>query len=207
MNYRILFLIVCLSVLPVIGQAKTLLVLGDSISAAYGVPVEKGWVSLLQQRLVQNKYNYKVVNASVVGETTLGAQMRLADLLTKHKPNIVVIELGGNDGLRGISLKEIESNFIKMVSMITEVNSDALLVPMQMPPNYGMKYREGFFSIYQKVSEIMKVPVSKFIFQNIADVPGLMQADGIHPVESAHPIMLENIWPSLSKLINKDINK
>lgn len=207
MNYRLSILIVCLFVLPVTVQAKTLLVVGDSISAAYGIPVEKGWVSLLEQRLVQKNYDYNVVNASVVGETTLGAQMRLADLLEKHQPDIVVIELAGNDGLRGLSLKEIENNFIEMIRMIKEANSDTLLVPMQMPPNYGVKYQEGFSSIYKNVSEKMKVSVSKFIFQDIADVPGLMQADGMHPVQSAHPIMLDNIWPALLRLINKDTNK
>jgi acyl-CoA thioesterase I len=204
MIYRISILIFLFIVLPVTVQAKTLLILGDSISAAYGIPVEKGWVSLLEQRLVEHNYNYNVVNASIVGETTLGAQVRLPDLLKKHQPDIVVIELGGNDGLRGISLTEIEDNFIEIVSMVKEINSQALLVPMQMPPNLGAKYREGFDTIYEQVSEKMDIPVSEFIFKNIADVPGMMQVDGMHPVESAHSIMLDNIWPSLAALINKE---
>jgi len=208
MNYRSLLLIVCILSFPVSVQAKTLLIVGDSISAAYGIPVEKGWVALLEQRLVRQNHDYKVVNASIVGETTLGAKVRLPVLLEKHQPEIVIVELGGNDGLRGFTLKEIENNFIEIVRMINEVNSDALLVPMQMPPNYGAKYKEGFDSIYDHVSEIMNVPVSEFIFQNIADVPDLMQADGIHPVESAQIIMLDNVWPSLATLINKEnLNK
>jgi acyl-CoA thioesterase-1 len=208
MNYRSLLLIVCILSFPVSGQAKTLLIVGDSISAAYGIPVEKGWVALLEQRLVRQNHDYKVVNASIVGETTLGAKVRLPALLEKHQPEIVIVELGGNDGLRGFTLKEIENNFIEIVRMINEVNSDALLVPMQMPPNYGAKYREGFDSIYDHVSEIMNVPVSEFIFQNIADVPELMQADGIHPVQAGQLIMLDNVWPSLQKLINKEnLNK
>ncbi len=204
MNYRSLLLIGCILSFPVCVQAKTLLIVGDSISAAYGIPVEKGWVSLLEQRLVGQNYDYKVVNASIVGETTLGAKSRLAALLENYQPEIVVVELGGNDGLRGFTLKEIENNFIEIISMINEVNSEALLVPMEMPPNYGLTYREGFASIYKNVSEAMNVSVSEFIFLNIAENPELMQADGIHPVESAQIIMLDNIWPSLSRLINKE---
>lgn len=204
MNYRSVLLIVCILSFPVSVQAKTLLVVGDSISAAYGIPVEKGWVSLLEQRLLEQNADYKVVNASIVGETTLGAKTRLAALLEKYQPEIVVVELGGNDGLRGFTLEEIENNFIEIVSMINEVNSNALLVPMEMPPNYGATYRNGFASIYEKISEAMNVSVSEFIFRNIAEHPELMQADGIHPIQSAQIIMLDNIWPSLSRLISKD---
>jgi acyl-CoA thioesterase I len=203
MNYRSLLLIVCVLFFPVTLQAKTLLILGDSISAAYGIPVEKGWVSLLEQRLIEQNYDYKVVNASIVGETTLGAKKRLASLLEQHQPEFVVIELGGNDGLRGFSIKEIETNFVEMVGLIKKVGSDALLVPMKMPPNYGTTYNERFISIYENVSETMGVAKSRFIFQNIAEHPELMQADGIHPVQSAQVIMLDNVWPDLYKLINK----
>ncbi len=204
MNYRLSIIIVCLFLLPVAVQAKTLLIVGDSISAAYGIPIEKGWVSLLKQRLVQKNYDYKVVNASIVGETTLGAKTRLVDLLEKHQPEIVVIELGGNDGLRGFTFEEIENNFIDMIAMIKQANSNTLLVPMQMPPNYGKKYREGFAAIYEQIAKQMDISISDFIFRDVAIHPELMQADGIHPVESAQIIMLDNIWPSLNKLINKD---
>jgi acyl-CoA thioesterase I len=204
MFYRILFLTVILFSFPVSAQERTLLIVGDSISAAYGIPVEKGWVSLLEQRLIGQDLNYKVVNASIVGETTLGAKMRMAKLLEKHQPNIVLIELGGNDGLRGFALTEIENNFIEMINMIKQHESAVLLVPMQMPPNYGVKYQQGFNAIYKKVADKMDVSLSTFIFQNIADVPDMMQADGIHPVESAQPILLNNLWPSLIELINKE---
>jgi acyl-CoA thioesterase I len=206
MNYRYLLLVTLLCSFSVHIQAKTLLIVGDSISAAYGIPVEKGWVSLLEQRLVEENYDYKVINASIVGETTAGASLRMANLLEKHQPDIVIVELGGNDGLLGLTLDDIKNNFIEMVRLIKQADSEALLVPMKMPPNLGPAYGEAFAAIYDEVSETMGVAKSTFIFQNIADVPGLMQADGMHPVQSAHPIMLDNVWPSLHKLINKETN-
>jgi len=202
MYYRLL-LIFCLSFSSAAVQAKTILILGDSISAAYGIPVEKGWVSLLEQRLVRHGYDYKVYNASITGETTMGAKMRLQDLLTKHQPELVVIELGGNDGLRGFSLKEIEDNFVEMVEMIKQSGRKTLLVPMKMPPNYGAAYNKKFSSIYMQVSETMDVAISKFIFQGFAEDPEMMQADGIHPVESVQSVMLDNIWPSLKSVLIK----
>ena len=203
MNYRYLIFIFCLFSFPISGQAKSILILGDSISAAYGIPVEKGWVSLLEQRLIRQDYDYKVVNASITGETTLGAKMRLSALLQKYQPELVVIELGGNDGLRGFTFKEIEENFIKMIRMLKQAGSEVLLIPMQLPPNYGTAYNKGFTSIYGRVSESTGVPISKFIFQGFAEDLELMQADGIHPVESAQLMMLDNIWPSLCDLLNK----
>lgn len=202
MIYR-LFLIFLLILSPVSLQAKTILIIGDSISAAYGIPVEKGWVSLLAQRLLGHTKSHKVVNASIVGETTFGGVMRLSPLLKKHQPDIVVVELGGNDGLMGADLNDIENNLLTMVNMVKQANSDVLLIPMQMPPNYGQKYTQGFASIYQRVAEKANISLSTFIYKDIAEVPDLMMSDGIHPVESAHPIMLDNIWPSLLELINK----
>ena len=203
MIYR-LFLIFLFIFSPVTLQAKTILILGDSISAAYGIPVEKGWVSLLEQRLLGQSKQHKVVNASIVGETTFGGVMRLPSLLDKHQPDIVVIELGGNDGLMGADLNDIEDNLLGMVNMAKQANSDVLLVPMQMPPNYGQKYTDAFTSIYADVAEKKNIPIATFIYKNIAEVPGLMMSDGIHPVESAHPIMLDNLWPSLSVLLEKE---
>ena len=203
MIYRLFFIFLFI-LSPVAAQAKTILILGDSISAAYGIPVEKGWVSLLEQRLLGQSKQHKVVNASIVGETTFGGVMRLLSLLDKHQPDIVVIELGGNDGLMGADLKDIEDNLTEMVGMVKGTNSDVLLVPMQMPPNYGQKYTERFASIYEQVADKTNITLATFIYKDIAEVPGLMMSDGIHPVESAHPIMLDNIWPSLSELLNKE---
>ena len=203
MIYRLFFIFLFI-LSPVAAQAKTILILGDSISAAYGIPVEKGWVSLLEQRLLGQSKQHKVVNASIVGETTFGGVMRLLSLLDKHQPDIVVIELGGNDGLMGADLKDIEDNLTEMVGMVKGTNSDVLLVPMQMPPNYGQKYTERFASIYEQVADKTNITLATFIYKDIAEVPGLMMSDGIHPVESAHPIMLDNIWPSLFELLNKE---
>jgi acyl-CoA thioesterase I len=203
MNYRLILLIVCFLSFPVSAQAKTLLILGDSISAAYGIPVEKGWVALLEQRLESEGYTYDVVNASITGETTFGGSMRLDVLLEQYQPELVVIELGGNDGLQGLTLNEIENNFVEMISMTKLAGSNTLLVPMKMPPNYGLSYSEGFASIYDRVSKKMAITKSKFIFQDIAGDPDLMQPDGMHPVEAAQSIMLDNIWPSLETLLNK----
>jgi len=189
---------------PVCAQERSLLILGDSISAAYGIPVEKGWVSLLEQRLLEQGYNYNVVNASIVGETTFGAKFRLNALLERHQPELVIIELGGNDGLQGLTLEEIENNFIEMIRMIKQSGFDTLLIPMQLPPNYGETYNQRFASIYEHVSKTMEVVMSRFIFKNIAGDPELMQPDGIHPVEAAQSIMLDNVWSDLRKLINKD---
>lgn len=188
---------------PVNAQVKTLLVLGDSLSASYGIPVEQGWVSLLEQRLLGQGYSYKVVNASISGETTLGGKNRLNALLEMHQPDLVIIELGVNDGLRGLSLKEIENNLVEIVRLIKQSASDVLLVPMILPPNYGAAYNKRFASIYDRVSSMMNVSKSQFILQDVFEHPELIQADRLHPVEAAQGIMLDNVWFGLKMLINK----
>jgi acyl-CoA thioesterase I len=203
MFYRILFFIIVFFVFPVSAQAKILLILGDSLSAAYGMPVEEGWVSLLEQRIIRHDLDYKVVNASISGETTLGAKTRLKKLLKDNQPELAIIALGGNDGLRGFALTEIEQNLVDIVKTIKQSDSGVLLVPMQLPPNYGAAYNRRFISIYNAVSDTMEVDMSEFILNNIAQHPELMQADGIHPVQAAQSIMLDNIWPTLQALIIK----
>ncbi len=203
MIYRILFFIIVFFAFPVSAQAKILLILGDSLSAAYGMPVEEGWVSLLEQRILRHELGYKVVNASISGETTLGAKTRLNKLLKDNQPELVIIELGGNDGLRGFALTEIEQNLVDIIKTIKQSGSNVLLVPMQLPPNYGAAYNQRFISIYTAVSDTMEVNMSEFILYNIAQHPELMQTDGIHPVQEAQSIMLDNIWPRLLPLIIK----
>ena len=207
MNYRYLFFIIYFLCFPVNAQGKTILILGDSISAAYKIPVEKGWVALLEQRLKTHEYDYTVVNASVVGETTFGAVNRLPGLLEKFKPEVVLIELGGNDGLMGITLDDIKINFIEMIDNINQADSVALLIPMQIPPNYGASYARGFSAIYEQVAEITNTPVSEFMFKGFAEDLEMMQPDGIHPVESAQIIMLDNVWPSLHKQLKGNKHK
>lgn len=185
------------------AQAKTLLILGDSLSAAYGIPVEEGWVSLLEQRLDRQELNHEVVNASISGETTLGVKTRLNKLLKDHQPELVLIELGANDGLRGFPLSEIEKNLTDIVKKIKEANVAVLLVPMQLPPNYGAAYNQRFMSIYESVAENCTVNLATFILKDIAQHPELMQVDGLHPVKEAQALMLDNIWPSLEPLIIK----
>ena len=201
MRYQIPIIVFVLSVLPVSIQAKTLLILGDSLSAAYGIPVEKGWVSLLQQRIIRQNLSYKVINASISGETTLGARTRIKRLLAQHTPSLVMVELGGNDGLRGFALSEIEQNLTHIVTTIKESGADIILVPMQLPPNYGAVYNERFISLYKSVAKQTGANLSNFILQDIARNPDLMQSDGIHPVELAQPKMLDNVWPSLQTLM------
>ncbi len=203
MYYRILIFVIYLFSFSVHAQGKTILILGDSISASYGIPVEDGWVSLLEQRLVRQNMKYKVVNASISGETTLGVKTRLDKLLNKYSSEIVVIELGGNDGLRGFPLSEIEQNLSDIVNTIKKNGVTVLLVPMQLPPNYGAAYNQRFMSIYKSVSEKQNINMSTFILNDIAQHSELMQADGLHPTKEAQAMMLDNLWPSLEPLIIK----
>ena len=203
MYYRILIFVIYLFSFPVHAQEKTILILGDSLSASYGIPVEDGWVSLLEQRLVRQNMKYKVVNASISGETTLGVKTRLDKLLNEYSSEIVVIELGGNDGLRGFPLSEIEQNLSDIVNTIKKNGVTVLLVPMQLPPNYGAAYNQRFMSIYKSVSEKQNINMSTFILNDIAQHSELMQADGLHPTKEAQAMMLDNLWPSLELLIIK----
>lgn len=203
MYYRIFIFVIYLLSFPVHAQEKKILILGDSLSAAYGIPVDDGWVSLLEQRLVRQNFEYKVVNVSISGETTLGVKTRLEKLLNEYSPEIVIIELGANDGLRGFTLSEIEQNLSDIVNAIKQTDAAVLLVPMQLPPNYGAAYNQRFMSIYESVSEKQEISLSPFILKDIAQHAELMQADGLHPVKEAQAMMLDNLWPSLEPLIIK----
>jgi acyl-CoA thioesterase I len=203
MYYRIIFIVIYFVLFPVAVQAKVLLILGDSLSAAYGIPVEHGWVSLLSQRLAKRNLDYDVVNSSISGETTVGVKTRLNKLLSQYKPELVIIELGANDGLRGFALAEIERNLSAIIAEIKQSDVEVLLVPMQLPPNYGAAYNERFMSIYKSVAEKQNVNLSVFILKGIAQDPELMQSDGLHPISEAQAMMLENIWPSLGAIILK----
>ena len=181
---------------------RTLLILGDSLSAAYGIPLDSGWAALLSERLAEQDYAFQVVNASISGETTLGARTRLEGILERHKPDITIIELGGNDGLRGFPLTETKQNLATIISLLIEKQSRIILVPIQLPPNYGQVYNDKFREIYESLSQTYSVSLSRFILDQIAMNPTLMQADGIHPVEQAQMQMLDNIWPALLPLLN-----
>ncbi|MBQ5938525.1 MULTISPECIES: arylesterase [unclassified Massilia] len=182
---------------------KTVLVVGDSLSAEYGIARGAGWVSLLEQKLKAEKVQARVVNASISGETTSGGRARLPALLGQHRPDIVVIELGANDGLRGLPVTSAEANLRAMVAMSKDKKAEVLLVGMRMPPNYGRAYTEKFFDMFKKVSTETKSPLVPFMLEGVADKPALFQQDRLHPLADAHPIILSNIWPQFASLIKK----
>lgn len=193
---------------PALAQGKTgarkILILGDSLSAEYGLARGTGWVTLLEQRLAQQHPNASVVNASISGETTAGGRSRLPALLKQHQPQIVVIELGGNDALRGLPLQQTEENLRLMLQVSKESGAKGLLVGMQMPPNYGASYGRDFAQIYTRVAQDTRTPLVPFLLKGVADIPNaaaLFQADRIHPRAEAQPLMLDNVWPTLRGLL------
>jgi acyl-CoA thioesterase-1 len=196
---------------PVLAQtanaatpAKTIVVVGDSLSAEYGLKRGTGWVALLEQRLAKEKMAAKVVNASISGDTTSGGRSRLPALLAQHHPRVVVIELGGNDALRGLPLAMTQDNLQAMARAAQAAGAKVLIVGMQVPPNYGQDYADKFAATFASVATETKAALVPFLLKGIADGPNaaqLFQADRIHPVEAAHPAMLNNVWPALKKLI------
>jgi acyl-CoA thioesterase-1 len=186
---------------PLPAAARTLLVLGDSLSAAYGMDVQSGWVALLQQRLAQEKLDYQVVNGSISGDTSANGLARLPRLLDEHKPAIVIIELGGNDGLRGLSLAQMKHNITAMVTEAKARSARVLLVGVRLPPNYGNTYSGKFRGIYQEVAVEQQVALVPFILDGIATHRALMQPDGIHANAKGQGRLLENVWPHLRPLL------
>jgi acyl-CoA thioesterase-1 len=180
------------------------LVVGDSLSAEYGLKRGSGWVALMEQRLAREKVTAKVVNASISGDTTSGGRSRLPALLTSHKPTVVVIELGGNDALRGLPLQMTQDNLQAMAVAAQGVGAKVVLIGMQVPPNYGQDYANRFVATFATVAKLNKTALVPFMLKDIADVPSaqrLFQSDRIHPNETAHPIILNNVWPTIKKLI------
>jgi acyl-CoA thioesterase-1 len=187
--------------LSAMASQNTLLVVGDSLSAAYGVPSETAWVQLLRDRLDERGLNWEVVNASISGETTDGGLRRLPDLLQKNQPDVVIIELGGNDGLRGFPPDVIEANLADMIEQVRDIGAIPVLVGMQIPPNYGQRYTRMFADIFPNLSDRYDTPLVPFFLEGIYNADGLMQEDGIHPTEAAQPVLLDNVWPQLEPLI------
>jgi len=186
------------------AEAPVILVFGDSISAGYGLArVEQGWVALLQTRLREQEYGYQVVNASVSGETTAGGLARLPRALMLHQPKIVILELGGNDGLRALPIAQMRANLVRMIDLSTAAGAQVLLLGMRIPPNYGPDYTEQFRLCYTEVARDKKLPLVPFLLNGIALTPNLMQADGIHPDELGQPLLMANIWPSLKPLLHR----
>jgi acyl-CoA thioesterase-1 len=180
---------------------RTLLVFGDSLSAAYGLQVDHGWVALLEKRLKAQGYGYRVVNASVSGETTNGGLSRLARALEQHKPALVILELGANDGLRGLPIKDAKVNLDAMIAAVRAVKAKLLLVGIMIPPNYGQQYADSLAQMYRTLSTEHKVALVPFLLDGIALDASLMQADGLHPNALGEPRALENVWASLKPLL------
>jgi acyl-CoA thioesterase I len=182
----------------------TLLVLGDSLSAEYGLPRGSGWVSLLEQRLAQQKKDYRVVNASISGDTTSGGRSRLPALLVQHRPAVLVIELGGNDALRGLALTQTRDNLLAMTSAAQAQGARVLLLGMRLPPNYGQAYGEQFAAVFAEVAKERRAALVPFLLKGIADTAdptAMFQPDRIHPLAAAHPTILDTVWAVLKKLI------
>ena len=198
----IVFTALIFIVAPAQAEQDSLLIMGDSLSAAYGVQTEQSWVAKLRERLTEQGYdNWSVVNASISGETTDGGLRRLPDLLEKHSPQIVMIELGGNDGLRGFPPKVIRSNISEMIEQSQQAGSDVLVVGMQIPPNYGQRYTQAFASIFPELAERYDTELVPFFLANVYDQEGLMQDDDIHPSAEAQVQLLNNVWPVLEPLL------
>jgi len=186
------------------AETPAILVFGDSISAGYGLThVELGWVEMLRAKLKAEGYGYQVINASVSGETTAGGLARLPRALSVHHPQIVIIELGGNDGLRALPIDQMRANLAKMVDLSEGAGTRVLLLGMRIPPNYGPEFTEKFRSVFADVAHEKKVPLVPFLLADIALAPNLMQADGVHPNELGQPKLLANAWPSLKPILHK----
>lgn len=184
----------------VVAQPPVLLVLGDSLSAAYGMATEAGWVSLLQRRLEERDLSYRVVNASISGETTAGGLSRLPSLLEIHRPQVLVIALGANDGLRGFAFATLRANLSRMIQLARGAGSQVLLAGIRLPPNYGAAYTEGFQAAFQEVAAAEQVPLVPLLLSGVEGFE-MMQADGIHPSTAAQPRILDNIWAELEPLL------
>ena len=184
-----------------VGAEKSILVFGDSLSAAYGIAQARGWVALLGERLKRERPDYNVVNASISGETTAGGRTRLQGALERHKPAIVVLELGANDGLRGLPLKQMQENLAAMIRQAQAAGARVLVVGMKMPPNYGPDYTRDFEAAFAQAARRHKAALVPFLLEDFAEKPELFQSDRIHPNEAAQPLMLERIWKELRRML------
>jgi len=180
-----------------------ILVVGDSLSAGYGIDIKQGWVTLLEQRLKTQGYGYRVVNASVSGETSTGARGRLQKLLELHRPGIMILEIGANDGLRGLPIKQTKENLTAMVTQAKASGIRVLIAGMQMPPNYGAKYTQEFAAVFVDVAREQQQPLIPFFLDGVALDMNLVQADGLHPTAAAQTRLLDNVWPILKPLLKK----
>jgi acyl-CoA thioesterase-1 len=200
---RTILLILALSANAAIAAdiAPVIMVFGDSLSAGYGLPQGAGWVNLLQQRLQREKLDYKVVNASISGETTFGGRNRIAAALEQHHPAVVIVELGANDGLRGASVETMRANLTAIATACRQHGARVLLVGMELPPNYGTDYVRKFRATFVSIAKAQHLPFVPFLLVGFADDPTQFQADGLHPVAGAEPRILDNVWKQLRPML------
>ena len=197
-----ILLLLCL-ILPTTAPAQIILIVGDSLSAAYGIPLEQGWVALLQERLDARDYPYRIVNASISGDTTANARARLPEVLAGHAPAVVLLALGGNDGLRGLSLAEMKANLAAMIASAHAAGAEILLIGVQLPPNYGPRYTERFQAVYQEIARERDLALLPSLVDGIGTERSLMQPDGIHPNGAAQPLIRDRVWEELEPLLEK----
>ncbi|HYG54529.1 MAG TPA: arylesterase [Burkholderiales bacterium] len=183
------------------GADKSIVVFGDSLSAAYGIAQARGWVALLAERVKREQPDYSVVNASISGETTSGGAARIARSLQQHRPAVVVLELGANDGLRGLPVEQMKKNLGTMIEQSQKAGARVVLVGMKLPPNYGPQYTQAFEAAYPELAKRYKTALVPFLLEDFAEKPDLFQSDRIHPTEAAQPLMLERVWRALRPLL------
>lgn len=200
--------LLCVLLLPSIAWAMggTIVILGDSLSAAHGMPAESGWVSLLARRLQDQGRDHPVVNASISGETTAGGLARLPGLLATHRPSVLVIELGANDGLRGLAIAQIRDNLAAMIELADSAGARVVLLGIELPVNFGRRYRSGLRSIYSELSQAHGTALVPFLLEGVALEPELVQDDGLHPTAQAQPRLLDTVWPVLSGVLEDRAN-
>jgi acyl-CoA thioesterase-1 len=198
------WLVISLLVVSVSTHGKSIVVLGDSISAAYGIDVGQGWVALVQKKLIDEGFDYQLINESISGDTTAGGLARTEQMLTNDHPSVVIIELGANDGLRGLPPKLIKQNLKAITDKVQQHGAKILFLSMRIPPNYGKQYTEMFYNIYPELAKETQAPFVPFILEDVALAKELMQQDGLHPNEKAQALIVEKIWPHLRKLLNNN---
>ncbi|SOD15735.1 arylesterase [Nitrosomonas ureae] len=203
-KFLIILIVVFTICAPAVASTNTIMVFGDSLSSSYGISTEAGWVTLLEQRL-QSKYaDYRIINASISGETALGGRNRIRQALETHRPEIVIVELGGNDGLRGASIKSIYENLAAIIEECQQNNALVLLAGMQLPPNYGRTYTQKFQAIFPQLAENYQIKLIPFLLAGFGDKHEFFQADGIHPTEVAQKKIAENVWEVLQTMFKTE---
>jgi len=199
--FKILFTIILLFVNCTAHATTTIVILGDSLSASYGIDHNEGWVALLERRLKKTNNSYQVVNASISGETSAGGLQRINNTIRQHRPSILILALGANDGLRGLSLRQLHSNLTQIIQRSQKSSVNVLLIGMRLPNNYGPQYNSNFSAVYSKLAKEFELPLIPFLLSGLEKNRAMFQKDGLHPTAAAQPAILDNVWPHLKLLL------